>query len=341
MSEYRAAAIVEPGKIELVEKKLPVPGDGNVLIKIKACGICTLEKRLYTGKMKIFYPIIGGHEASGEIADPGDTRFRKGDRVVMDLLNRCGECHFCRTGHSNHCINQFKGRGGILSGFAEYIVIPSQEVYKIDEDVPFDYATLTEPLSDCIHSCMQAHLSPEYKVIIIGAGTMGLLHLLIMKRYSIWTVVTDIDDNKLDVARECGADFVINAREEDVTKRVKELTRGMGCNVVFVTAPGKNSHMMAFSVVSVMGTINFYAANYPAIEIPLNPNLLHYKEITLTGSESKTEKDFYQAVLFQNDMNIDLSPLISKKFPFTKIRDAMEAALDPSTYRVILEMENS
>jgi len=184
MSRYKAAAIVEPGKIELVEKELPALGDGEVLIKIKACGICTLEKRLYTGKMKIFYPIIGGHEASGEIIDPGDTHFKEGDRVVMDLLNRCGECHFCRTGHSNHCINQFKGRGGILGGFSEYIVIPSKEVYKINKEVPFDYATLTEPLSDCIHSCMQTHLSPEYKVIIIGAGTMGLLHLLIMKRYS-------------------------------------------------------------------------------------------------------------------------------------------------------------
>ena len=122
--------------------------------------------------------------------------------------------------------------------------------------------------------------------------------------------------------------------------KVKELTGGMGCNVVFITAPGKDSHIMAFSLVSVMGTINFYAANYPAIEIPLDPNLLHYKEITLTGSESKTEKDFYKAVMFQNSMNINLSLLISNKFPFIKIKDAMEAALDPSTYRVILEMED-
>ncbi|MCD4784891.1 MAG: alcohol dehydrogenase catalytic domain-containing protein [Candidatus Eremiobacteraeota bacterium] len=339
MRKYRAASLLEPGKIEIIEKEISPLEPGDVLIRIKACGICTLEKRLYTGAMKIFYPIVGGHEASGVVEESRSNALKPGDRVVLDLLNRCGECRFCRSGQSNHCINQFKGKAGVLGGFSEYIVLPSKEVYKIDEKVPFNEATLTEPLSDCIHSCMQAGLSPENTVFVMGAGTMGLLHLLILKKYGIRSIISDLDEKKLETAKDCGADFIINAGNEDVSKKIKEITGGMGCNVIFVTTPGKAPLKQAFDLVSIKGCICIYAANYPAIELCIDPNIIHYKEIKITGTESKTEKDFFKAVGFQNSRSMNFSPLISATFKLNEINDAIKASLDPSTYRVIIEME--
>ncbi|MGV8120061.1 MAG: zinc-binding dehydrogenase [Candidatus Xenobiia bacterium LiM19] len=339
MKKCRAASLREPGKFEIIEKELSPLQEGDVLVKIKACGICTLEKRLYTGAMKIFLPITGGHEASGVVEESRSDVLKPGDRVVLDLLNRCGECYFCRRGCSNHCASKFKGRAGILGGFSEYIVLPSKEVFAINDEVPFDEGTLTEPLSNCIHSCMQSHLSPDHSVLIIGAGTMGLLHLLILKKYGIRTIISDVDDRKLKTASECRADFIINSAREDVPARIKEITRGSGCNVVIVTTPGKIPTQQAFDMVGVRGCICLYAANYPSIELTIDPNLIHYREITLTGSESKTEKDFFKAVNFQNSRTLTLAPLISAKYKLDEVQQAFETALDPSAYRVILEME--
>ena len=339
MKKCRAASLREPGKFEIIEHELPPLQEGDVLVKIKACGICTLEKRLYTGAMKIFFPIIGGHEASGVVEESRSESMKPGDRVVLDLLNRCGECYFCRRGYSNHCVSKFKGRAGILGGFTEFIVLPSKEVFVINDRVPFNEGTLTEPLSNCIHSCMQTHLSPDHTVFIMGAGTMGLLHLLILKKYGIRAIISDVDEQKLETARECRADYTINAAKEDVPARIKEITGGSGCNAVLVTTPGKIPHQQAFDVVGVRGCICLYAANYPPIEISIDPNIIHYKEITLTGSESKTEKDFFKAVNFQNSRTLNLAPLISATFKLDDVQQALEASLNPSTYRVILEME--
>ena len=339
MSKYRAASLVEPRKIEIIEKEIPPLQPGDVLIKVKACGICTLEKRLYTGALKIFYPIVGGHEAAGVVEESKTKALKPGDRVVLDLLNRCGECRFCRSGHSNHCINQFKGSGGILGGFSEYMVLPSREVYKIEDEVPFTEATLTEPISDCVHSCMQAGLSPEYTVFVMGAGTMGLLHLLILKKFGIRVIISDMDEKKLQVAKDCGADFILNAGKDDVPERIKEITGGNGCSVIFVTTPGKVPLEQAFQLAGVRGCICIYAANYPPIKIEIDPNLIHYKELKIVGTESKTEKDFFKAVGFQNSRKMNLSPLVSATYKFDDIGKAIEAALDPSTYRVVMEME--
>ncbi|MDQ7822307.1 MAG: alcohol dehydrogenase catalytic domain-containing protein [Candidatus Eremiobacteraeota bacterium] len=339
MKTCKAASLTEPGHIEIIDKELPSLHEGEVLVKIKACGICTLEKRLYTGALKIHYPLIGGHEASGVVEESRSSTLKPGDRVVLDLLHRCGECHFCRRGHSNHCVNRFKGKAGILGGFSESIVLPSKEVYRIEDAVPFDVATLTEPLSDCIHSCMQTHLSPEHRVCIVGAGTMGLLHLLILKKYGIHVIVSDIDGKKLKAAKECGANAVIDAGVEDMPEKIKELTEGAGCNVVIVTTPGSKPHQQALEAVAVRGCVCFYAANYPPIEITIDPNMIHYREITITGSESKTEKDFFKAVSFQNSGAFSMKPLISAKFRLHDIEKAIAASLDPSMYRVIVEMD--
>ncbi len=339
----KAIELVEPGRVEVVEKDIPRPHAGEVLIRIKACAVCTLERRLFTGEQKVSYPMVFGHEVSGVVEEIGKgvlSDFKPGDPVVLDLLNRCGECVFCRTGRSNQCANKFNPGLPILGGMAQFVARPAREVFAIEPEVGLLTASLTEPLSDCMHSLMRTHLSPEMKVLIIGAGTMGLLHLAIIKHYGMFCAVSDVNETKLRVASRLGADCVIDVSKEDPVQALGRL--GLeGVSVAVITAPGKEPVEEALKLVGTLGTVVLYSANPKGIKIELDPNFVHYKEITITGSEGRTEKDFHQAVSMQNSGGLELEQLISGVFSIDEAQRALEVSLDPALYRIIVAMDES
>ena len=339
----KAIELIEPGRVEVVEKDRPEPGEGEVLVRIKACAICTLERRLFTGEQAISYPIVFGHEVSGVVEKMGKgvlSDFQPGDPVVLDLLNRCGECLYCRTGRSNQCSNKFNPGLPILGGMAQFVARPAREVFAIDPEVGFLRASLTEPLSDCVHSLMRTHLSPEMKVLMIGAGTMGLLHLAIVKHYGMFCAVSDVNESKLAKASRFGADCVINAAKDDPVEAVQRAGFD-AASIAIVTAPGKEAVEEAFRLIGTLGTIVLYSANPKGVKIELDPNFIHYKEITITGSEGRTEKDFHQAVSLQNSRGLMLEQLISGVFVLDEAQRALEVSLDPSLYRIIVAMDES
>src|SRR4030042_3607156 len=266
--------------------------------------------------------------------------FQPGDPVVLDLLNRCGECLYCRTGRSNQCSNKFNPGAPILGGRAQFVARPAREVFAIDPEVGFLRASLTEPLSDCVHSLMRTHLSPEMKVLIIGAGTMGLLHLAIVKHYGMFCAVSDVNESKLAKASRFGADCVINAAKDDPVEAVQRAGFD-AASIAIVTAPGKEAVEEAFRLIGTLGTIVLYSANPKGVKIELDPNFIHYKEITITGSEGRTEKDFHQAVSLQNSRGLMLEQLISGVFVLEEAQRALEVSLDPSLYRIIVAMDES
>ena len=158
----KAAFFTAPGKIEIQKIKTPTIKENEILVKLKYCGICTLEQRLYTGEIKISYPIIPGHEASGIIVKKGKdvvSDIKPGNRVALDLVTRCGECYYCRTGRSNMCSNRFnKGYRG-LGGFSEYIAVDPRQVFTIPENVPLQEAAFCEPVACCLRSLKKVNLS--------------------------------------------------------------------------------------------------------------------------------------------------------------------------------------
>ena len=344
MGEMKVVELVKPGQVRLKEERIPEPLPGEVLVRIKACAICTLERRLFTGDQEIFYPLVFGHEVSGVVERVGEgvfTDFEPGEPVVLDLLNRCSECFLCRTGRSNQCVNKFDPGLPVLGGMAQFVARPARQVFRIKKEVGFLQAALTEPLSDCIHSLMRTHLSPDMKIFIIGAGTMGLLHLAIVKHYGMIAAISDLHPDKLDVAARMGADHVIDFSREDPLQVLRERAGIEGADVVVVTAPGKEPVEEALKAVGTMGIIVLFSANPKGIKVELDPNFLHYKEVTITGSESRTEKDFYQAVSMQNTGDLRLKELISAVFPIQEAQRALEASLDPAFYRVVLAMDET
>ncbi|MCK5245624.1 alcohol dehydrogenase catalytic domain-containing protein, partial [Candidatus Bipolaricaulota bacterium] len=180
----KAAVLIEPRKMTIQDIDDPKADDSKIIVRIKYCGICTLEQRLYSGDMKIYYPIIPGHEASGEIVEVGSKvigDFTPGMRVALDLITRCGQCHFCRTGSSNLCSNRFKPGQQVLGGFGECIAVDGSQVFPIADNMTLQEAAFAEPVACCIRSLKKLQVTLGENVLIAGAGPMGILHLQVAR----------------------------------------------------------------------------------------------------------------------------------------------------------------
>ena len=162
-----------------------VPASGEVVVRSRAVAICTTERRIFSGDVAIPFPAIGGHEVSGTVVDAADNDcgFKAGDRVVLDAVNRCGRCFSCQGGQSQLCDRRYDSRRCsyqiIGGGFAQFVTIPARRLFRWSGPVSFEEAALAEPLACCIHSIKRGRVRSGDTVAILGAGTMGLLHLLL------------------------------------------------------------------------------------------------------------------------------------------------------------------
>ena len=335
-----------PKKVGIIESPVPEPGAEEVLVKIKASAICTWEQRAYSGSQQDSYPLLGGHEFSGEVVSVGPGVKNKditaGKTVAEARLTRCGECHNCRTGKDNLCLNtrfdRVEGKPFGPGGLSEYVVAPSYQIYPFSNNVSFEEAALSEPLSCVVRSIRRANVSFGQNVLVIGAGIMGLLHGLLAKHRGATVIISEPLEHRRSKAREIGVDTVINPKEENVVERVRELTGGLGADVVFVTAGGAAAIEEALRLVASGGTVVLYGAMYPPPMVTVDVNKIHHNEITITGTMSQTREDFLIATKLIDSGAIDLKPLISATIPFSQVEEAFERALDPTNYRIVVTM---
>ncbi len=335
----KAVYLLKPESIEVRDVDRPVPGYGEVLVRIRACGICTLEQRLYTGAMKIFYPLVPGHEASGEVVDIGEgvlSDIKPGMKVALDLVNRCGECYFCRIGKSNQCVNRFKKGQRVLGGFAEYIVVKSKQVFAIPDSLPFEEAAFSEPVACCIHSLKKINLELAEDILIIGAGPMGLMHVQVANAMGARVFVSDVDDRRLEIARELGAYAVFNPTKVDVPGEIKRYTDGRGADACVVTTPAHVALKTGLDSISQVGRLNIYTSYSDTPSLPIDANSVHHSEKLITGSEGRTEHDFLQAVRLLSFRKINVKTLISETYPLEMVGEGIKRAMSPDTLRVLL-----
>jgi L-iditol 2-dehydrogenase len=338
----RAAILTGPGRIEVKEIPDPRPSRDEVLVKLKACGICTLEQRLFTGKMTMPYPLVPGHEASGEIVEVGPDvvgDFKAGTRVALDLVTRCGECYYCRIGKSNLCSNRHKKGQRVLGGFAEYIACKPNQVFNLPPGLGFDAAAFTEPLSCCIHSLKRLKLAMTEDLLILGAGTMGLLHLLVARCMGLRTTVSDPDRGRLEVAKRLGADFVVDPRAAGLASFAHEVTEGLGYSSCVVTSPSPEALREAVPALAKCARINIYTAYEDEVAVPIDATTIHRQELLVTGTEGRLAEDFFQAVRLLSFGKVDPTPLISGRTSYSTVEAGFAQAISGRAYRVILEHE--
>ncbi len=340
---YKVAILAGERNVEIVEKELKQPQGSQVLVKVDYCAICTLEQRIYAGVMKR-YPFAGGHEAAGTVAAVGEKvkSVKVGDKVSVRMLTTCGECYFCRNGHENQCVISFKadiheGIGG-PGGLAEYMMLEAKTVYKMTDDIDMRHAALSEPLACCVHSVNNAGIELGNDVVVIGCGIMGDFHIQLAKSKGARVIVCEVDTDRLRVAKEVGADILINSKETNAIEKVKELTDGRGADVVFCTAAVPQLADDAIHMAAKTGRVVMYSSFPSNKPVELDVNQVHSTEINITGAVNQNMSDFLAATRLLNFGIIDASHYISEVVPLEKVNYAFERAIDPKTYRVLVKL---
>jgi L-iditol 2-dehydrogenase len=237
----KALVLQEYGKLEYRDVPMPPIGPEDVLVEVKACGICGSDVHGVDGSTgRRIPPIIMGHEASGVVAKVGEAirGWNVGDRVTFDSTTSCGTCWFCRRGNVNLCENrrvfgvscpEFHQDGA----YAEYVAIPQNALYKLPEQVSFVQAALVEPLSIAVHAVGLAPLVLGDNALVVGAGPIGLMSVQVLKVAGCNEVIAvDVDDERLALAQKLGATTTLNPKTVDVPAEVRELTSGRGVDVV-------------------------------------------------------------------------------------------------------------
>jgi L-iditol 2-dehydrogenase len=316
-----------------------------VLVKMAAAALCTWEQRVYAGIDNWSYPLVGGHEFSGEVAaiGPGVIQpLATGDQVAVAGLRRCGECWPCRRGYDNICDNQYAigrepGKAWGPSGFGEYALVEGYQIYRYPRPVhPFE-AALAEPLACVLHDVKRFTPRRGDTTVILGAGIMGLLHLAVLRSTGAVVIVSEPDPIRRAKALEMGAHAVIDPSSEDYVEAVKRLSDRRGASITYVAIGVPSVIEEAVRAAAKRGVVSIYASIHPrGPTIQVDPNILHYHEVLLSGSMAQDHEDFLESVWSIAHRTIDLSAVISAAFPLHQLEAAFAAAAQRDTYRVFV-----
>jgi 2-desacetyl-2-hydroxyethyl bacteriochlorophyllide A dehydrogenase len=341
----QALELVSYNKLELKEVATPVPAADELLIEVKAVGICGSDVHGLDGSTgRRVPPVIMGHEASGVVADTGErcSHFRVGDRVTFDSTIYCGECFHCRRREINLCENrrvfgvsadEYRQNGA----YAQYVTVPERSTYVLPERVSFEHGAMVEPLSIALHAAEITPLRLAEPAVIIGAGVIGLLTLQVLRRAGAGTiVVSDVMDEKLERARELGAELLVNPKERRVRDLVLGNTGGRGAAVVFDCVGTQASVEDAVGSVRRGGTVTLVGNLEPRLEIPYQ--YVVSRQIRLQGScASSGEYPACLELMARGDVDVDalisaVAPLSEGAHWFDRLYRA-----EPGLLKVILE----
>ncbi|HUV07285.1 MAG TPA: zinc-binding alcohol dehydrogenase family protein [Spirochaetia bacterium] len=320
----QAIRIIRPHECEVIEIPEPRIGAEEVLIKMKAMGLCGSDLSTYLGKNPLIaYPRIPGHEIAGEILEKGSSvpdNLRPGLRLTVSPYTSCGTCTACRTGRVNCCrANQTMGvqRDGAA---AELIKAHYSKVIPA-EGMEFERIAFIEPLSVGWHAASRGDVGPGDTVLVFGCGAIGLGAVVASAYKGGEVTAVDIDRGKLKKARDLGARHTINSREEDLRERVGEITGGHGPNVVIEAVGIPATYKDAVELVCFAGRIVYIGYASAPVEYETKHFLL--KELDIRGSRNALTEDFNSVVRMLLSGTVDVKELISQRFPFAETGDAL------------------
>ena len=326
----KAAMLYGVKDLRIEDVEIPKVGLGEVLVKVKAATTCGTDlkifRRGYVEKV-IKLPTVFGHEWAGEVVEVGEGLEwpKKGMRIRAGNSAPCLHCTMCQKGKYNLCENMI----WLWGAYAEYIKVPARMVLvnmqEIPQHVSYEEAAITEPLACVLHGAEEANIKPGDTVTIIGAGPIGLLHLLTAKKFGAGRVISiDLVEDRLNFAERLGADETVNAGKEDVVERVRELTSGYGSDVVIEAIGLPSTWEQALKLVRKGGTVLEFGGCPPGTEIKVNTEKLHYGELTVRGSFHATPLHFRKALNLIASRTIDVRPLITRKMRLENIREAFD-----------------
>jgi L-iditol 2-dehydrogenase len=350
MSDRMLAAVYYgPEDLRVEERPVPDIGTGEALVRVASTGICGTDLRILHGEHRKYGPgtvRIPGHEVVGDIVETGSRvkGFSPGQRVFVAPNMGCGHCRQCVSGNNNRCAN-YEAIGISLDGsFAEYLRVPAAAILQgnlipVSADLDPAAAALIEPFACVLRGQDALHIQPGEVVLVTGAGPIGVMHALLARlRGARYVIVSEINPERVTQAQGLGIDRVANPAQEDLPGLVAEVTGGEGADAVIVAAPSHVAQESAVELAAIGGRINFFGGlpkGQPKIH--LNANLIHYKELIVTGTTACSTDDCRRAAAIVGSKRIDLLQLVGRRFPLQEAHAAFAAVEDGKWLKVIME----
>jgi threonine 3-dehydrogenase len=326
-------AVVKPKAApgaEIREVKVPGFGATDVLVRVKVASICGTDLHIYEwdrwAQHRIHPPLIPGHEFCGEVVAYGDevTSVKEGDFVSAEMHVACGKCLQCRTGEAHVCQN-VKIIGVDTDGaFAEYVVIPESNIWKLDPEIPQEYASILDPLGNAVHTVLAGEIAAR-TVAITGAGPIGLFAIAVARAVGAATVFAiEVNEHRRNIAKKMRADCVLDPSKEDVRSIIMEKTGGLGVDVVLEMAGHPDAIRTAFDIVRRGGRISLLGLTSKPISLNFSEDII-FKGITVQGINGRRMyQTWYQMTALLKAGKLDLHPVITDRISMKDFSKAME-----------------
>lgn len=345
----KAALLYGKEDMRLEERPIPEINDNEVLVRIKSAAICGTDVRMYRNGVKNVdedHPLIIGHEMAGVIEKVGKnvTAYTPGTRVAVAPNMGCGICDDCIRGNSHMC-KHYRALGVTIDGgFAEYVKVPEEAVragnlIPMEDHVSFAEAAITEALSCVYNGSQQCNIRPGDYALIIGAGPIGIMHAMFAKMAGATKVIiNDIAENRLELCKEIDPSFI--TVKDNVVDFVAKETKGHGVDAVITACPVPAAQQTALEVAANYGRVCFFGGLPEGKNlVPLNTNLIHYKQLICTGTTRASLRQFKESLGFVSAGIINVKKLITAEFPLSEIDKGFERAIAADGLKNVINMD--
>lgn len=342
----KTAVLTAVETAEVIDRELPELGEHDVLVKIDANNICTSEYGAFNGARKRPLPLVFGHEWAGTVVEVGSAvdSVAVGDYIASGYQydpysepsreGRTSECTKLQSADHPNPDGYFGN-----AGCANYAVAKEVACYKIDKGINPSVAALLEPLGTCCAGFRRFGIEYGQTVVVIGAGTMGVLNALVAKAHGCRVIITEMMPKKLETAAKLGLE-TIDVSKCNPVEKVRELTGGKGADGVIIAVGASGAYAQALEMAKEKRAhLLIFAAGYPAPKWELDPNTVHYRRMVIVGSYGADAVDFREAASMINMGAADFSQLVEEKIPLDKIQEAFEEACKPGMYRISVQCQ--
>jgi L-iditol 2-dehydrogenase len=339
-----AARLVAVNDLTVEEIPTPSPAPGEVLVQVGANTICGTDGRILRGDKTSYVqlPVVLGHEAAGRVAEVGQgvSGYKVGDRVgvlpsIPDL-----RCWACRHGQENACEGKRILGYSVDGGMAEYLLVPADAIeagclFVAESDLPFEQLALAEPLGAVLNGHRLTPVGVGYTVLILGAGPIGLFHLQVARLSGAGSVlVSQPPSPRQAVAERLGATVVVDPTTQDLAETVREHTGGRGADLTIICIGVPALVNQALGLTRVGGQVNIFAGLAGEGWAEIEANLIHYKQLVVTGSSDMRRADYETALGLITSERVDTASMVTHRFPLEKVDDAFQAAAAQEAVKV-------